>query len=173
MASLVTIGKVTSTFGKEGGAVLRTTYELNFEALPGLKVFVAPPLIEISYITVNKALARGKRLIVFFKEVGSIDAAEKLVGRNIQVEQEAYKKILKEAEPQPVGFDVYLDNNLPVGKITDIVFSPAHRIFLIKTEEGEILVPEVDHFVSSIDFQSKRLYLRTEEYLKNWAGTKK
>jgi len=169
MPGLVTIGTVASTVGNEGGVVLRPDYELNLEALAGLKVFVAPPLIEISYITISKALARGKRLIIFFNEIQNIDTAEKLAGKKIQVDKKALKKILKKVEPLPLGFNVYLDNNSKIGNVTDLVFSPAHRILIIRIKGGEILVPEVDQFVKHIDFDNKKVYLRTEEYLKNWA----
>jgi 16S rRNA processing protein RimM len=168
MPGLVTLGEIASPYGKNGAVVFRPEYDLKIDLLGDLKVFLAPPLAKINYLTVNKALARGKRLILFFKEITSINLAENIVGRKIQVDSDNFQKLIILSKESPIGFACVLEDKTVVGEVVDVIYTPAHRVLIIKRANNEILVPEVPEFVENIDYEEQIVFLKKQEYLRNW-----
>lgn len=61
-----------------------------------------------------------------------------------------------------LGFDVFdLRTNAIIGKLDYVQDMPAHDMYVIKSEGGEILVPAVPEFVEKVDFENKQLVLKT------------
>lgn len=61
-----------------------------------------------------------------------------------------------------LGFDVYdTRTNAIIGKLEFVQEMPSSDLYVIKGEAGEILVPAVPEFVEKVDFEGKRLILKT------------
>jgi 16S rRNA processing protein RimM len=166
---LKTIGRITRTFGKRGGVVLDRTVEVDPADLVGRQLFVAPPLINIATVEVEKALVKDRRLILFFREIDSLVKSRNLVSRVLQIDEVELKEITGKADENFVGFKACTDDGAEIGVITDDLDYPAHRVLQISLHNGkEILVPLVDRFVVKVDRKNKTIFLCRDEYRRNW-----
>lgn len=166
---LITLARIVRTFGNNGALYIETDYDLKPEDFLGRKFFIAPPLIEINQITVKKALVKGKRLILFFKEINSLDKAEKLVGRFLQIEAKEVEKLKNRNQKTIAGFKVYLSNGSFVGKIEEVLRYPAQEILDILTVDNRrILIPNVYVYVLSIDEKERKVVVDADEFRRNW-----
>ena len=69
-----------------------------------------------------------------------------------------------------IGFSVY-NEDLLIGKLTDIINNGAHDILVIKSSNNDrIMVPFVDEYVKKVDLDNKKIMIETIEGLLdgNW-----
>lgn len=166
---LVSIGRISKTYGNRGGVILEAFFDVNPADLVGKKLFIAPPLIDKSFVEVEKALVRDKRLILFFCEVRNLYEAKSLVKRTLQMYEQDFKKITSKAKEILSGFEVFTDDGKKIGTVKEDLSYPAHKVLqILRLDGGEIFVPFVDQFVVKVDKKNKKVILSGNEYRKNW-----
>ncbi|MCX7832343.1 MAG: ribosome maturation factor RimM [Actinobacteria bacterium] len=168
MNRFITFARIVKTYGKNGAVVVEPIRKINEKRLTNLEVFIAPPLLERSITKVIKALVKDKRLILFFEGVEDISQAEHLTGRYLQTSERFIDNLFLEGEEDCLGFKCITSSGDLIGSVADILISPAHRIFLIKRENDEILVPDVSEYIESIDEKNGIIVIREGPYIKNW-----
>ena len=87
------------------------------------------------------------------------DQTEVLRGELLQVPMEAAIP-LEEGEYflfQLLGLEVYSDEGLHIGKLTDVIETGANNVFVVKGEGKEVLLPDTKEVVTEIDFENGRL----------------
>ena len=93
--------------------------------------------------------------LAHFKEVKDRTGAEALVGWSVFI-PEAGRAPLPDGEyyvDQLVGLDVVTDTGKPLGKLTDVIYSPANDVY--ETDTG-VLIPAVGAFILEIDLGGAR-----------------
>ncbi|MDY5306567.1 ribosome maturation factor RimM, partial [Fusobacterium gastrosuis] len=66
-----------------------------------------------------------------------------------------------------IGIKVYdIKENEYLGEITEIFETAAHDIYVIDTEDYEIMIPDVEVFVKKIDFQNRKMEVDLIEGMK-------
>ncbi len=94
-----------------------------------------------------------------FKEVKDRTAAEALVGWDVFI-PEAARAPLPAGEyyvDQLVGLEVVTDTGRPLGKMTDVIHSPANDVY--ETDLG-VLIPSVPAFILGIDLEAGQITVR-------------
>lgn len=168
MPRFLTVGHVLKTSGKKGAVVFKPIEEIEATKLIGRKLFIAPPLLEMAFVNVEQALVKDKRLLLFFKEINSIDLAEKLVGKVLQISEGEYLQLAKPLEKDYRGYKCVTDKGTFVGYVKEIIKNPAHDIFVVEGKKGEILIPNVPAFISKIKDEEKEVVLKEQEFQNNW-----
>lgn len=166
----ITVALIVGTHGLNGAVKIlpETDYPERFKK--GTKYFLAPPLPMLSEVTLKEVFSSGKHLVFYFEEVKSIDEAEKLKGRVLQVPED---------ELFPIGEDnffffevkggkVFFETGEFFGKVTEVISTGAGEVFVIETEKGEILIPAVKKLVKKIDRKNRVIILKKEIYLKEF-----
>ncbi|MFH0799848.1 MAG: ribosome maturation factor RimM [Pseudomonadota bacterium] len=109
---------------------------------------------------------QGRFSVVRFEGVETREGAAALRGAKLFVSSAQLTK-LSEGENyvhQLIGLDVVTEEGRALGKVTGIFSNGAHDIYEVRSEEGkEILVPAVDHIVTSIDHAAGRIVVRLLE----------
>ena len=59
-----------------------------------------------------------------------------------------------------IGSQVIDEYQKPIGTVSDVLVLPAQNIFVVETEENEILIPYVDAHITLFDRQKKNLIVR-------------
>ncbi len=58
---------------------------------------------------------------------------------------------------QVIGVEVFSDAGEPLGRVVDILESPAHDIYVVRGPLGEVLIPAVEEFVRELDLVARRM----------------
>ena len=62
---------------------------------------------------------------------------------------------------QIIGLKAVTEDGTVIGTVTDVLAMPAHDLYAVETEEGEILIPAVKAHVSEIDLASGKIVIRS------------
>lgn len=159
MQDFLEIGQIVNTFGVKGMVkVVPFTDDVDrFEKLN--KVF-----LEKNNKTVEKEIEETKyhknMILVKFKNVDTIEEAEKYVNAYLKVDRENAIE-LEEDEyfiADLLGSDVYTDENMLLGKLEDIYNTGSNDIYVVKDESGkQILLPAIADVIKNIDVQNQKI----------------
>jgi 16S rRNA processing protein RimM len=113
---------------------------------------------------------RGGQAIFHFADVGSVEAAEKLRGLEVQVpiEERAQLEAGNYFVSDLVGCEVWEAGAAsPLGSVRDVEFPGAAPLLAVDTKEGEVLVPLAAEFCVRIDVNAKRIDVTLPEGLRD------
>ncbi len=118
-------------------------------------------------LTVSKASSSGNLHKVKFKEINSIEEAEKFRQVDLMIE-ELDDSLLEEDEyfyTDLIGCQVY-ENSQLVGKVIDVIEASAHPLLKIKTEQEEFYLPFVKAFVLEVKLDERIIEVNLIEGLR-------
>jgi 16S rRNA processing protein RimM len=147
----VAVGLITRAHGVEGEVSVRALTELPGRFDPGARLFLTEG--DGEPLTVSQSRPHRDRLLVSFEEVTDRDGAEHLRGRYLFVPAE-WAPALPEGEfwvHQLVGATVRTVGGRTVGRIRDIVHTPANDVWVVGGKQGEMLVPALKDVVEQVD----------------------
>jgi 16S rRNA processing protein RimM len=61
---------------------------------------------------------------------------------------------------QIIGLMVIAEDGTEIGPVTDVLFMPAHDVYVVRTEGKEVLIPAVREFIQEIDLAVGRVIIR-------------
>jgi 16S rRNA processing protein RimM len=95
------------------------------------------------------------------------NAAEKLRGQLVQIPVEEAMPLGEDEYYvyQVVGLDVWTTEGEHLGRVSEILFTGANDVYIVKGEGGEILIPAVEDVVLEVDLASGRLTVELMEGL--------
>ncbi len=160
----IIIGKISRPFGYKGEVKFISEIS-EFRKFRTLRVQL-PRLgykkLEVEYFKP----AGGHTLIIKFAGIDSEELAGQLRGLNVYVEADELPPLRDEEFYffELINFDVYDENGSLIGKLDYIQSTPAHEIFVIKTQKGEeLLIPVVKEFVKQIDKKNERIIVKVPD----------
>lgn len=158
---MIEIGYVRRAHGLRGQLLVRTWNASSETLAPGVAV-VMQGESGLSPHVVREVAPAGVDLRLSLAGIGDRSAAEALQGSRILVEAAS----LPEPEPgefyhhQLLGLEARDEAGGELGRLTDILESPAHDIYVIERPgHGELLVPAVGAYVREINVQGGYLVL--------------
>ena len=164
-----TIGKIVNTQGIKGQVrVIPQTDDIKrFELLKSIEVFAdGKPSSEIFDI---ESVSYHKNFVLLkLKGVNDMTSAEKLKGRTIKISREAALP-LKENEyyiSDLYGMTVITDDGKKVGEISDILFTGANDVYVVKAEgQKDVLIPAVKQYVQSVNVGENIMVIHNSQFL--------
>lgn len=166
--SFLSIGKIVSTFGLKGLLKLNPSGDVLSNLKKNNKVYFSnKQFLEIENLTKHKNI-----FLASFKEIDSIEKAEKFIGKEIYIPNEQAISFLKKNEYyqfQLISFKPsYKKEILEDFSLVEIIDNPAHPILLFKNSETEILIPYINQFVGKVDLENKTIEIHNWE---DWFAT--
>lgn len=143
------VARIVKPYGRKGCVRIEPLVDYQFRT--DEKYFLAPPLPQIQFLTINEVFTRDKHLIFCFKEITDRSQAEKLRDRYLQRQLVVKPQSHGELE----GYTVLTDDQRRVGTVKDVIESAGYRTIVVQTGEKELLVPFVREYVESIDSARK------------------
>ncbi len=160
----IIIGKISKPFGYKGEVKFISEIS-EFRKFRTLRVQL-PKLgykkLEVEYFKP----AGGHTLIIKFVGIDSEELAGQLRGLDVYVDVDELPPLEEEEFYffELIDFDVYDERGSLIGKLDYIQSTPAHEIFVVKTEEGkELLIPVVKEFVRKIDKEGERIIVKVPD----------
>lgn len=161
------VGTIIRTIGLKGEVkVYPTTDFRDSRFKSGNHLFLSKD-DELREVTINIHRKNGECDNLIFKEISSIEEAEKYVHYDLLVEKDT--KILKKDEyfySDLEGCDVSFDNDTYIGKVSKVEEFASYSTLRVKREgEKDVLIPFVNAFIKTVDIENKKIIVNFIEGL--------
>lgn len=156
----VTIGRVSKPHGVRGEVrvVPLTDLPERFEWLEYVFVGDRNPV----RVPVESVRYHGESILLKLGGYPTRDDAERLRDQLLQVPEEDAIP-LEDDEYflfQTIGLDVFTENEIPLGHVTEILETGANNVFVVNGEKGELLIPDIPDVICDVDIESGRIVIR-------------
>ena len=154
-------GKIINTHGCHGGVKLESWCNTPEDLASLKKVFILENGDYAKYKVV-KASVFKQYVLMDLGGVEDMDAAVLLKNKTVFASRKDFD--LEDGEyfiADLIGVDVIdAETQVVYGKLTDIINRGASDIYVIKTQNGERMIPAVDEFIKKVDIKSG-IYVNT------------
>ncbi|MCL6559639.1 MAG: ribosome maturation factor RimM [Firmicutes bacterium] len=164
--NLITIGKIVNTQGHRGAVRVLplTDFPERFAAMDRIRVTLKDGKKEFR---IEPAQPYKKFIIMKFKEIPDMNAAETLKGGILQVPREELVAL-----PEGnyyifdiVGLTVYDSLGGRLGEVTDVLQTGSNDVYVVETGGKPLLVPALKQVVKEIDPAGRRMVVDLPEGL--------
>ncbi len=152
-------GRILNTHGTRGELKTEIWCDDLTDFLKMRAVFLDPE--GKTELKIASSRSAGRFVLIRFEGIENPEDAYKFKAKDIYVDRAS----LTIPEGRCLTADLYglpvidADSGKKYGEIIDVIFNPANDIYLIKTEDGERMMPAVPEFVIKIDIQDA-VYIR-------------
>lgn len=165
MNNLVTVGTIRGTHHLKGDLKVASIIE-DETILADKKVMLEDKLKnrKIMQITNVKRL-NNKIITIRLQGVEKINDAKKLINNKILLRRDLLGNKTKKNHLliDLMDMEVYTIEKKLLGKITDVITTSAHPIYVINEGEEEIMIPAIDNFVKKVDFGNGKIIVEIIE----------
>ncbi len=164
MEGRVEIGKIYTTFGLKGDVkVYPYTEKEIFSKFNGKDVWIEnsssfPLKVKMSQVR----FSNKKSFLVKLEGFDTVGKAKRIVGKNLTVPKSSLPPS-KDGEYyfyEVIGMEVYDEENVYIGKVSDVIQTGANDVFVVKDSDIEMLVPVVEDYILELDKEDSRLKIR-------------
>ncbi len=163
----VPVGDITKTHGLKGEVKLRPVI-IDPNLVQGVRrARIVGDDGESVEAELEKIRGQGGRWIVKFKDSKTIEQAQALVGRTLEIYCEDFQP-LPEGEYywfQIEGIRVFDEEDRYYGTVNEIIVTGSNDVYVVQDGDKELLLPMIDSVVKSIDLKENKLIFHIIEGL--------
>ncbi len=155
----ITVGKILNTQGRAGAVrILPLTEYPERRFIANSRVFVSQKDVR-KLITVESSVPHQKYVIVKFKEIPDMNAAEKLKGGILEVTRADLFPLPENAYYifDIIGLTVNDITRGCLGKVTEILQTGANDVYVVETGAGQLLVPALKQVIKEINLPDRSM----------------
>ena len=157
---MIFIGKLVNTHGIKGEVRIKS--DIDYKEIifkKGNNLYIDKQPLKINSYRVHKGFD-----MVTFEGINDINDVLKYKGKNVFINKEELNEDIIFNE-ELIGYEVYNDKYL--GKVVKLMKNKLYDILVIKKNEIENLIPNIEEFVIKIDSKEKKIYIKEIEGLIN------
>lgn len=167
MNKYLELGQIVNVKGLKGEVKVNSFTDDNtkFERIP--KVFIKQKENLTEY-EVEKVGYNKNQVIIKFKNINTVEEAEKLRNSYIVVDREIFGELPEGVYyiADLIGLDVYTETNEYLGKVDDIFSTGSNDVYVVKDELGkQKLLPGIDEVIRKIDLEASKIIVNLIEGL--------
>ena len=160
MENLLQVGVITTTHGIRGEVkVFPTTDDpRRFEELPSILLDTGKELCELE---IQRVKYFKQFVILKFRDVDDINEIEPYKGKSLYVTRDMAVP-LEENEyyiADLIGMDVFLEDGSLFGRITAVLETGANDVYIVQTQEKEVLIPAIKDCILQVDVESNKMVI--------------
>jgi 16S rRNA processing protein RimM len=158
----ITIGRVLAPWGVKGKLKVKIETDFPQRFASGAKVYISQ-----QPMTIDSAEQHREKLVVKFSAIDSIEEAQKLQGKTIEIPHSQVQP-LPEGQYyhfQMIGLEVRTTQGELLGKISEILTTEGNDIYIVRSAKGEILIPAIEDVVKSVDLEQGHVVIEPIEGL--------
>jgi 16S rRNA processing protein RimM len=154
----VVVGRITRAHGVRGEVAVSVLSEVPGRFADGAVVY----LEDGRPLTVRSSRPHGDRLLVSFAGVGDRAAAEALGGALLVVPGSMSPPLPEGSwwDHQLIGCEVLTDSGRPLGRLAEVIHTPANDVWCATVGGRETLIPALKDSVVSVDVAARRIVVR-------------
>ena len=163
----IPVGYITKTHGLKGEVKLRPSLTDPSLVQDVRRARIVGDDGDSVETVLEKVRGQGGRWIVKFKDFKTIEQAQDLVGRSLEVYCEDFQP-LPEGEYywfQVEGLQVFDEEDRYYGTVNEIIATGSNDVYVVKDGDKELLLPMIDSVVKSIDPKENKLIFHIIEGL--------
>lgn len=105
---------------------------------------------------IEEARTAGAHVFLKLEGLDRPEDVEQLHGAEIEIPRDEAAPLPPEAyyQYQIVGLDAVTEEGAPLGKVVDVLETPANDVYVVRSELGEILIPAIEDAVRDIDLEA-------------------
>lgn len=145
------IGKILSTFGKQGEVKFMPFRKGDAKRLEG-QVGVVSSKYRTKEVEIERVRTHKGMWILKFKGIDTIKEAWRLRDSYLEVEE----AVFPEEEPL-IGWDIFTQNGEWLGKVVELIPTPANDVLLT---DKDILIPFVEEWIISLHPEERKMIVR-------------
>jgi len=159
--SYLAVGQIVAPHGIRGEVKVEILTDFPERYRPGAKLYVGRSTEDPDAVPVEVATSRPHqgRMLVRLVSVSDRNGAELLRGLYLLV-PEAEAMPLGEHENfvhDLIGLRVETEAGLEVGRLVEVIFTPANDVYVVHGPLGEVLIPALRHVVLSVDLAQRTM----------------
>lgn len=167
MNKYLELGQIVNVKGLKGEVKVNSFTDDNtkFERIP--KVFVKSKETLTEY-EIEKVGYNRNQVIIKFKNINTVEEAEKLRNSYIVVDREIFGELPEGVYyiADLIGLDVFTESNEYLGKVDDIFSTGSNDVYVVKDELGkQKLLPGIDEVIKIIDIEAGKIIVNLIEGL--------
>ena len=167
-SEMVLVGRVVKPQGRHGEVAVEPFSDRE-DRFPKLeRAFVPAPGGEAREVRVERCFAHKGRFVLKLAGIDSIDAAETLRGAELRIAESELAALPAGSYyyHQLAGLQVDDEQGSTIGVVESVMETGAEtRVLVVRTPEGETLLPFADAFVRSVDLARGRIVATRPEFL--------
>ena len=152
------VAEITTTSGYMGEVRLKPFSRFSIDYIMEKTLQIGTSYDNLIDLKLEKAIGNGKRMRFKFEGIDSELKAKNIIGKTIYANTKADDEINLIASDL-IGFDVITDTDDSVGELKDVMWLPANDVYVVFNGEKEILIPIVNEFVLSVDYDKKEILI--------------
>ncbi len=159
----LTIGKLQRTHGVKGEILMEILTDFPERVVIDKTLFIGQKHDEYTVASVRPT---GNKLLLSFEGLTDCDQVSILRNQLVYIKTED-ANLLPEGEyyhHEIIGMEVVDENGNLVGSVAEIIVTGANDVYIVKTQDDELLLPAIRSVVLSIDQQSKKMIVRLPEW---------
>jgi 16S rRNA processing protein RimM len=156
----IAVGRITRAHGVKGEVAVFPLSQVPARFEPGSRVLAGEDGRRV--LVVADARPHRSRLLITFEGVANRDQAEALQGTYLFVPA-------SDSPPLPpgeywthdlIGCEVITENGRSMGRLGEVIHTPANDVWVVQGQDGETLVPALKDVVSEVDLGARRIVVR-------------
>ena len=159
------IARVVKTHGKLGEVVAVGAYDLSRVINEHVKLCIVPPALNgPRWFEVDSISGDEAGSLIHFRGVDTISDAEEFIGKTVLIKEKDLPEDFLVYDREHLIGVVLEDTQIGVlGVIDDMMITPAYDIWVIRSNNNEILIPALYEIVDGFDEQSGNLIVTVPE----------
>lgn len=158
----IKIGKIVNTKGLKGELKIYpyTDYPERFEEFN--HIFID----DNEYIIEKVTYSKNNMSVIKLKGINTVEEALKMKDKFVSINRSEFR-ILDENEYfliDLIGLNVF-NNNEKIGVLTDVLTDRAQDIYIVKTDEREIMIPAVKKYIEEVNIGEGYIVVKSIEGL--------
>ncbi len=153
---MIRIGKIVATHGLNGALILKHVAGESNWLKKGDVLFVEMRKdSQIPYFVDTAKAANDEEYIVTVEDVITMEAAKKLVAKQVYVKEDVLKDVKTDSPLLWIGFNVVDKQKGGLGIIEDVMQTGHQWLAKITIEGKEVLIPLVDEMLVDVNVRNK------------------
>ncbi len=167
--SYIAVGQIVAPHGIRGEVKVEPLTDFPERFKKGARVFLAAAVDSGEAVPVEITAARPHqgRWLVLFGNIKDRNAAEALRDQYVLI-PEADAMPLGEHENYAhdlMGLEVVTAEGMALGRLVEILFTPANDVYIVRGPQGETLIPATRDVILNVDLASKQMTVALPEGL--------
>ncbi len=166
ISDLISIGNLSAILDSDGLVAFKPNHNFIDEFLDIKDVFVVFTDNRVRYLTIEQILSENNKILLKFLEEEIFEEIAESTGVKLMLDSETASKYDSDFFNYEEMKVVFEDKS--VGKVTDSFSNSQYMIFNVEDETGkEFLIPNVEAYISKIDFENRVIYTNSIDLLKD------
>lgn len=152
---LVALGRILRPHGVKGEARVQLLTDFPERFLDTEGVFLVSPQGAVRAARICGARFHQDRILLRFEGVHAPEEVALLREHLVSVQEEDLVELEDDEywHFELEGLEVRLEDGTPLGRLQEVLTTPAHDLYSVSTAGGELLIPAVGEYVKRVDLE--------------------